>query len=123
MCFFNLVEQVYLEQNEAFSALASMIFRKYSFQKQTQFPQGINVLDAANSNTDGFLSRDTCVLVFSSIGLFATNSDFLHLENFELQKYSFQNLSQFPQGSKVLVAPDLTLMVFFGEVHVFLQLC
>jgi hypothetical protein len=32
----------------------------YSFQKVTQFSQGYNVQDAPASNTDGFLSRDTC---------------------------------------------------------------
>jgi hypothetical protein len=35
--------------------------RKYIFQKRTQFLQGNNVLDAPVSNTNSFLSRDTCV--------------------------------------------------------------
>jgi hypothetical protein len=34
--------------------------RKYSFQTLTQLSQGNNLLDAPASNTDGFLSRDTC---------------------------------------------------------------
>jgi hypothetical protein len=37
--------------------------RKYSFQKQTQFLQGNKVLDASASNTDGFLSRNRCLLL------------------------------------------------------------
>jgi hypothetical protein len=38
-----------------------MIFRKYSFEKVTQFSLGNNALDVPASNTDDFLSRDTCV--------------------------------------------------------------
>jgi hypothetical protein len=38
-----------------------MIFRKYSFQKLTQFSQGNKVLHDHSSNTDVFLSRDSCV--------------------------------------------------------------
>jgi hypothetical protein len=41
--------------------MKTMIWRKYSFQKLTQFTQGNNVLDAAASNTDGFVLRDTYV--------------------------------------------------------------
>jgi hypothetical protein len=33
----------------------------YSFQKLTQFSKGNNALEAAASNTDGFLCRDICV--------------------------------------------------------------
>jgi hypothetical protein len=39
-----------------------------------------------------------------------------------MQEKSFQKLIQFSQGNNVLAAPDLTLMVFFGEIHMFLQL-
>jgi hypothetical protein len=41
--------------------LETMMFKGYSFQKLTQFSQESNVLDAPVSNTDCFLSRDTCV--------------------------------------------------------------
>jgi hypothetical protein len=54
---------------------------KYSFQKLTQFAEGKNVLDAPVSNTDGFLSRGTCVSTSQLIGLFGTKRAFLHLEN------------------------------------------
>jgi hypothetical protein len=37
MCFFNSAEQDYLEQNEPFFTLKTMISRKYSFQTLTQF--------------------------------------------------------------------------------------
>jgi hypothetical protein len=46
-----------------FSTLKTMIFRKYSFQKVTQFPHRNNVLQAAVSNLDSFLCRDTCVFL------------------------------------------------------------
>jgi hypothetical protein len=49
-------------KKETISTLKNMICRKYSFQKQIQLSQGNNVLDAAGSNTDDFLSIDTCVL-------------------------------------------------------------
>jgi hypothetical protein len=45
----------------AYLYLETMMFKKYSFEKLTQFSQGSNVLDAPVSNTDGFLSRDPCV--------------------------------------------------------------
>jgi hypothetical protein len=65
ICFFNLAEEAYLEQNEAFSTLETMICRKYSFQKLTQFSQGNNVLDAAAFSVEGFLWKGTCIF-FSS---------------------------------------------------------
>jgi hypothetical protein len=37
MCFSKLAEQAYLEQIEPFYTLKIIIFRKYSFQKLTQF--------------------------------------------------------------------------------------
>jgi hypothetical protein len=50
-----------LEQTEPISTLKTVICRKYSFQKFTQFLLGNNVLDPNASNTDDFLWRDTCV--------------------------------------------------------------
>jgi hypothetical protein len=61
MCFFNLDEYVHLVQNEHFSTFKSMICRMYSLQKLTQVSLGSNVPNAATSNIDGFLWRDTCV--------------------------------------------------------------
>jgi hypothetical protein len=58
---FNLAALAFLEQKEPISALKTVICRKYSFQKLSQFSQAINVLDAPASNTDVFMSRDTCV--------------------------------------------------------------
>jgi hypothetical protein len=60
LCFFKLAELVYLEKTEPISTLKHLSRRKYSFQKLTQFFQGINVLDAPASNIDDFLYADTC---------------------------------------------------------------
>jgi hypothetical protein len=61
MCFFPSVESAYLEQKVPISTLKHLIFRKYFFQKLTQFSQRNKVLLASASNTDGFPLRDTCV--------------------------------------------------------------
>jgi hypothetical protein len=54
-----LSEQAYLEKNEPFSTLKTMISRKYSFQNLTQFLQRNNVPDAPASNKHAVLSTDT----------------------------------------------------------------
>jgi hypothetical protein len=60
MCFFILSEYAYLEINDPYSTLKTMISRKYSFEKKiTQFPLGNNGVDAADTDTDSFLWRDT----------------------------------------------------------------
>jgi hypothetical protein len=61
--FLNLHEGAYLEQNEPFSTLETMICRKCSFQKLTQVSQSNNVPDAAASNIDGFLWRGSCIFL------------------------------------------------------------
>jgi hypothetical protein len=61
MNFFNLSEYTYLEENEHFSTLKTLICRMYSCQKLTQFSQGNNVVDAPASDRDGSLSKDTCI--------------------------------------------------------------
>jgi hypothetical protein len=50
-----------LEQKEPISILKHLSCRNSSFQKETQFSQGNNVVHAAASNTDCFLLRDLCV--------------------------------------------------------------
>jgi hypothetical protein len=57
----NSTGEAYLKQNQPFSKTTTMIYRKYSFQKLTQFTQGYNVQDAAAFNTDCFLLTRTCV--------------------------------------------------------------
>jgi hypothetical protein len=51
----------HLEQNVPSSTLNTMICRKYSFQKLTEFLQGSYVQDASAPNIDGFLWIDTRV--------------------------------------------------------------
>jgi hypothetical protein len=59
MCFFNLAEQAYLEQNVCFSTLKTLKGRLYSFQKLTQLSQGDKVVDTPASNLDGFNWTDS----------------------------------------------------------------
>jgi hypothetical protein len=54
-------KQDYLDTNEPFSTLKTMIFRKYSLENLPHFSQGDNVLDSAASTIDSFLWRDTYV--------------------------------------------------------------
>jgi hypothetical protein len=62
MSFFNSAEYTYPEKTEPVSTLKTMICRKYSLQKQTQFSQVNKVLDGPSFITDFVLSRDTCFL-------------------------------------------------------------
>jgi hypothetical protein len=50
-----------MEHREPISTLKNVSCRKYSFQKESQFSQGTNVLDAAASDIHGCLCNDTCV--------------------------------------------------------------
>jgi hypothetical protein len=62
MCFFSSVKKAFFEKNEPFSTLKTVILRKYSSQKETKFSMGSKALYFPASNSDGFLSRETCVL-------------------------------------------------------------
>jgi hypothetical protein len=80
--------------------LKIMICRKCFFQKLTQSSQVHNVGDSTDSNTDGFLSRDTC---FSSTQENRPTWDkepISTLENPSCRKYSFQKLTQFFTGKQ-----------------------
>jgi hypothetical protein len=54
--FLQSAEKAYLEQRETISILKYLSCRKHCIQKLTQHSQGINVVEAPASNTDGFLS-------------------------------------------------------------------
>jgi hypothetical protein len=57
----NSSEKAYWEQTQPITTLETMVCRKYSFQRVSEFSQGNNLLEAAASNMDGFLWRDTFV--------------------------------------------------------------
>jgi hypothetical protein len=61
LVFLQLTEMAYMEQNEPFSTLNILFCRKYFFQNLTIFTKVNNMVDASASNSNGFLSRDTCV--------------------------------------------------------------
>jgi hypothetical protein len=61
MCFINPAVKAYLEQREPISSWEYPHRRKYSIEKLIQLPQGNKVVEAPDSNIDGFLWSDTCV--------------------------------------------------------------
>jgi hypothetical protein len=69
--------------------LKTMISRKYSFQKLTQFSQGINLLDVSGSNINSFFWEMQEFIQLSWIALFARKCPFLQLENHDLQEVFF----------------------------------
>jgi hypothetical protein len=83
---FNFTEVACLEVTDPISTFKHLSSRQYSFQNQNQFSQGNKMLDVANSNIDGFLWRDSCVLQFSLIGLLGANTAHVQLETPKLQE-------------------------------------
>jgi hypothetical protein len=83
------------------SNLKNPCYRTYSFQKLTQLSKGNNMQGAATSNIDGFLWKDTCVSSTQLNWPFGIKWAFLHLENYDLLRYSFQKFTQFLQGNNV----------------------
>jgi hypothetical protein len=62
------------------------------------------VLDAADSNTVGFLWRDTCVSLSQLNSLFRQRQLISTFKTIICRKYSFQKLILFSLGNKVLDA-------------------
>jgi hypothetical protein len=93
-----------LKEKEPFSILRALNCRKYFFQKLPKSFEGNNVVDAANSHTDGLLSRDTCVSPIQQLAYLQQIETFSNLKNLSCRKYSFQNLSQFSQRNNFLDA-------------------
>jgi hypothetical protein len=82
--------------------------------KRTQFSQGNNVVDAAASNRDRFLSQDICVSSTQLKRPIWNNIAYLHLEKHKLQEVFFSKLTQFSQEKQMRqILLLLTQMVFF----------
>jgi hypothetical protein len=88
-----------LEETEPISTLKNLNCRKNTFQKLPNFSKGNHVLDASASNTNGF---------FLGTHMFLNTAEYADLEEREpistreklhCRKYSFQKLTQFPQGT------------------------
>jgi hypothetical protein len=79
--------------------------RKYFIQKLTPFSKGINLLDAAASNIDGFLQRDTWVL-WTLLSVPTWSKESLHPTwNTKVAgKIPSKKRTQFSQGNNVLEA-------------------
>jgi hypothetical protein len=78
-----------------------VFYRKYIFQKQTQFSQGNNVLDAHASNTGGFLSEIHDFHHLSREELLEKTEPISTLKHLSYRKYSFQKLNRLSQGNNM----------------------
>jgi hypothetical protein len=92
--------------------------QNYSFQKRIQHSEGNNVLDATASSIHAFLCRGTCISSTQLNSCKDQTQPISPLKNLRFRNYSFAKLTQFSQEKSEL----LTWMVFFGEIHVFIQL-
>ena len=113
MCYFNVTEQDYLEQNEPFLVLKTMISNNCSFQTRSHFSQGTNGVNVAASDIDGFSLESywgffnlaeqahlEYILPFSALKILIS------------KKYSFQKLTQFSKGNNVLDAGASKMQLF-----------
>jgi hypothetical protein len=73
--------------------LNTLICRKYSLQKLTQFSLGNNFLNATASTGMVVFGEIHVFLQISRIGLCGTKPGFLHLENYDVQEYYIQKLT------------------------------
>jgi hypothetical protein len=80
------------------------------------------VIDAAATNIDGFHRRDIRVFELKWLGLLGANTAYLHLETSNFQEVSLSKLSQFSQWKMCYMLLLLIQMIFFQEIHEFLQL-
>jgi hypothetical protein len=95
-------------------------FRRYSFQKLTQFSQGNNVLDVLASTIHVFLWINTCVSSKHEWAYLEENEPISTLKILSCRMYSFQKLRQFSHEKNVLRCLPLRRMFFFGVLHVIL---
>jgi hypothetical protein len=92
------------ETNEYFPCLKTVIPRKYSFQKQTQFTQLHNGLDAACFKKMVLCGEIHVFREFRWIGLFGSKTAYLHLETPKLKEVFHLKLTEFSQGNNVLAS-------------------
>ena len=61
MCLFNLAEEACLKKTNPISTFKQLSSTQYSLQNLKRFSQRNNMVDAAASNIDAFLWRNSCV--------------------------------------------------------------
>jgi hypothetical protein len=102
-----------LATNRAFSTMKILIWRKYLFQKLALFQQGNNVLDTSDSNTHGFLSRDTFASSsYLNKPVWKKKECFSTLKTLICRMYSIQKLTQISHVNNVLCAPASDTDIF-----------
>jgi hypothetical protein len=107
--FFHSGEWVYRRKG-MYLPLRYMRGTQHLYQNLIRFSQGNHVLDARDSNTDGFLLIDTCASssqpnrpIWDRISLSKL------LKYLTCRKYSFKKLTQSSQGNNVLNAPNFNI--------------
>ena len=96
MCFFNRAEQTYLQQNEPFSTLKTMVWQEVLLSKLTQFSEGDNGLDAAASIAYDFLWSDTHASSLQLNRPFGRTSAYLLIESPNFQEVFLSKIQSIP---------------------------
>jgi hypothetical protein len=99
-----------------------MICRKYSFQKLILFSLCIMCYMLLILTQMVFFREVHVFLQLSWIVLYGANMAYLHLENCDLLEVFLSKTNSILLGNNVVYYPFLTWMIFFQEIHVFLQL-
>jgi hypothetical protein len=102
-------------QNELFSTLKTLFFRKYSFQKLTNFSQKNNMLDSEASNQRVFFGEIHEFLKVSWMCPFAAYTAYFLLKHLRYRLYYFKKLTKFSQWNNVLDAAAAYIDGFFGR--------
>jgi hypothetical protein len=102
-----------LHETKQISGLKQLSFRKYAFQKQTEFSQVNNVQDDADSNTHGFLWRVTCVSSSQlNRPIMEKTEPTSTMKHLHFRKYFIENFTQFSEGNNVLDAAASNIVGF-----------
>jgi hypothetical protein len=78
-----------------------------------------NVLLHPASNIDGFITRDTVLLPFSTMELFCTNGVFQKVTTLRHRKINFQRITDFSQGINMHDPSVSDIMIFLQEIQSF----
>jgi hypothetical protein len=111
-----------LQQKVPISTLNHLIFGKYFFPKLTQLSKRNNVLLASASTQMDFLREIHVFLEERWIGGSAAKWAFSIWKTLVRRKYSFQKLSECHGITMCSRRQPLSQLVFFGEIHMVLQL-
>jgi hypothetical protein len=101
------------ERKWAFLHPETVISRKYSFQKLTEFSQGNNVVNVAASTMHGFIWKDRCVSSTQLNSSIWNKRTYVYSEFRKLQEVFLWKASSLLTGKNVLDAPASNTDGFF----------